>query len=127
MCCELTRVVDEVATGGDANTMWVCFLWTKCEDNPRICDRLICGDEEDFSVSHHKYCIDTFLPRFIVLFAMLLKSFPKFAIFPSSRDCSSTFVFLWSEICWSEVLGRDVPYLVGNEINGLLTDYVVVL
>ena len=79
MCCELARVVDEVATGGDANEMWVCFLWTKVEDNPRVCDRLICGDEEDFSVSHHKYCIGTFLPR-------IEQMLPTICIFLSSDN-----------------------------------------
>jgi len=34
--------------------------------------------------------------------------------------------FLRAEICWGEVLGRVVPYLVGKKIHGLLTDYVVV-
>ncbi len=46
--------------------MWICFLRTKIYNDPRVRDRAICGDEEDFSVSHHKNCVGTLLSRFDV-------------------------------------------------------------
>ena len=65
-CGEFARVIDEVSACCDADAMWICLLWTKVDDNPGVRDCSICGDEEDFFVSHHKNCICTFLPRFIV-------------------------------------------------------------
>jgi hypothetical protein len=63
--------------------MRIKFLWVKIDDDPRVCDHLICWDEEDFSVSHHKNRVSTFLPRFIVALCHTAKIFfrKRFAIF----------------------------------------------
>ena len=55
-----------VSSGCDANAMRICFLRTKIDDNPLVHDHAICGDEEDFSVSHHTNCVGTLLSRFDV-------------------------------------------------------------
>ena len=74
---ELARVVDEVSSGGDANAMWISLLRTKIDDDPRVHDCAICGDEEDFFVSHHKNCIGIFLPCFIVSLCHASEIFSK--------------------------------------------------
>ena len=38
----------------------------------------------------------------------------------------SSRIFPPAQICWSEELGRVVPHLIGEKINGPLTYYVVV-
>jgi len=57
--------------------MWMCYLRTKIDDEPRVRDRAICGDEEDFSVSHHKNCFGPFLPRYIVPLCHASEILPK--------------------------------------------------
>ena len=74
---EFARVVYEVSTGCDANAMWVCFLWTKIDNDPCVRDRAISRDEEDFSMSHHKNCIGTLLPCFIVALGHASEIFTK--------------------------------------------------
>jgi hypothetical protein len=51
---ELTRVIDENASGGYANAVRVGFLWAKIYHHLGICYHLVLGDLRNVVVSHDK-------------------------------------------------------------------------
>jgi hypothetical protein len=73
--------------------MGISFLMAKINYHPCIRDRLICWDEEDFVVSHHKNRVRSFLSCFIVALRHTAKILAKGSLpnFPLWQGCASIF------------------------------------
>jgi hypothetical protein len=65
-CSEFVRIINEVATSGDAHSIWVVLLGAVVNDNSCVHDGTIFWDMPDFIMCEIENCIDanrdTFFP-----------------------------------------------------------------
>jgi hypothetical protein len=55
--CEFKRIIDQVTTNHDANTVKVFFLWTMTDDNPTIRDYPISRDVPNLFGGNEEDCV----------------------------------------------------------------------
>ncbi len=76
-CCEFARVIDEVPTGCDLDSIGICFLGAMIDNHPHVCNSSVFGDVGDVVGEHNKHCICSLLARLVVTLTHSSKVFAK--------------------------------------------------
>ncbi len=66
LCCEFARVIDEVPTGCDSDTIGICFLGAMIDNHPCVRNNSVFGDVGDIGGEKDKHCICSLLARLVV-------------------------------------------------------------
>jgi hypothetical protein len=76
-CCQFARVIDEVTTGCDSDSVGIRFLGMMINDHPWVCDDSAFGDVWEAGWGHDKHPICARLSCFVVALTHSAKVFTK--------------------------------------------------
>ncbi len=85
-CCEFARVIDEVPTGCDSDSIGICFWGVIIDNHHRVRNNSVFGDVGDVGGEHDKHCICSLLARLVVTLTYSSKVFAK-RRHPNFRSC----------------------------------------
>ncbi len=93
-CCELARVIDEIPTGCDLDSVGICFIWAMADNHPCVCHNSVLGDVWDVGGEHDKHFMCSHLACLVVTLTHSTKVFSKchHPNFRSRRIVHQTFI-----------------------------------